>query len=143
MTNFWRVAAAMALPSSLLGRIKDKTLSEPPDLNYLKVPLALNSVGFSSLAYLQYPVLSALFVLLSRSLRGSWSMSSPIGPPPPGGDLNRASEVYAFTWTLISVALIFVVGRMYSRIKLTRNVWWDDWCVCISLVTLANRHIPS
>ena len=56
------------------------------------------------------------------------------GPPPPGGDQNRASEVLAFTWTLEIVSVIFVVGRMYSRTKLTRNVWWDDWCVCFALV---------
>ena len=56
------------------------------------------------------------------------------GPPPPGGDQNRAGEVYAFTWTLLLVSLLFVIGRMYSRTKLTRNVWWDDWCICFALV---------
>ncbi len=30
--------------------------------------------------------------------------------------------------------MVFVAGRMYSRTKLTRNVWWDDWCVCVALV---------
>lgn len=59
---------------------------------------------------------------------------SDLGPPPLGGDYNRAGEVHAFTWTLEIVSLLFVVGRMYSRIKLTRNVWWDDWCVCLALV---------
>lgn len=56
------------------------------------------------------------------------------GPPPPGGDYNRAGEVHAFTWTLEILSLMFVIGRMYSRIKLTRNVWWDDWCICFALV---------
>ncbi|CAD6588649.1 MAG: hypothetical protein ASARMPREDX12_003397 [Alectoria sarmentosa] len=56
------------------------------------------------------------------------------GPPPAGGDYNRAGEVHAFTWTLEIISLIFVVGRMYSRLKLTRNVWWDDWCVCFALI---------
>ena len=55
-------------------------------------------------------------------------------PPPSGGDYNRAGEIYAFTWTLEILSLAFVVGRLYSRIKLTRNVWWDDWCVCFALV---------
>ena len=57
------------------------------------------------------------------------------GPPPPGGDVNRAGEVHAFTWILEIISITFVVGRMYSRIKLTKNVWWDDWCVCIAQVS--------
>ena len=57
-----------------------------------------------------------------------------LGPPPPGGDIDRASEVHAFTWTLESVALICVAARMYSRVKLTRNLWWDDWCICMAVV---------
>ena len=57
-------------------------------------------------------------------------MATPGWPP----NLNRADEVYAFTWILEITSLVFVVGRMYSRVKLTRNVWWDDWCVCIALV---------
>ncbi|CAF9938565.1 MAG: hypothetical protein HETSPECPRED_001111 [Heterodermia speciosa] len=51
---------------------------------------------------------------------------------PHGGDLNRAAEIYGFTWSLEIISLFFVVSRMYSRIKLTRNVWWDDWLVCIA-----------
>ena len=55
---------------------------------------------------------------------------------PHGGDLNRAAEIYGFTWSLEIISLFFVVSRMYSRIKLTRNVWWDDWLVCIAFVGL-------
>ncbi|KAL8794420.1 MAG: hypothetical protein Q9195_003007 [Heterodermia aff. obscurata] len=51
---------------------------------------------------------------------------------PLGGDLNRAAEIYGFTWSLEIMSLFFVVSRMYSRIKLTRNVWWDDWLVCVA-----------
>ena len=59
----------------------------------------------------------------------------PLGVPPPGGDMNRAGEVYGFTWSLEMISLLFVVSRMYSRIKLTRNVWWDDWLVCFAFVS--------
>lgn len=69
------------------------------------------------------------------------SIMSSVGPPPPGGDYNRAGNVYAFTWTLAIASLIFVLGRMYSRMKLTRNVGWDDWCVCFALVRFS--HNPS
>ena len=57
---------------------------------------------------------------------------------PPDSDLNRASEIYGFTWSLEIISLFFVVSRMYSRIKLTRNVWWDDWFVCIAFVGLCS-----
>ena len=53
---------------------------------------------------------------------------------PPDGDYNRAAEVYTFTWVMVIISFIFVLGRMYSRSKLTKNVWWDDWCICAALV---------
>lgn len=54
--------------------------------------------------------------------------------PPAGGDFNRANEVYAFTWAMLTVSVLCVIGRMYTRVKLTRNVWWDDWCICTALI---------
>ncbi|KAI4181940.1 MAG: hypothetical protein L6R41_006320 [Letrouitia leprolyta] len=54
--------------------------------------------------------------------------------PLDGGDTNRANEVYAFTWTLLTTSVVCVIGRMYTRIRLTRNVWWDDWCICAALI---------
>ncbi|KAG6997768.1 hypothetical protein G7Y79_00038g075270 [Physcia stellaris] len=56
-----------------------------------------------------------------------------LGAPPPGGDMNRANEVFGFTWSLEVISLFLVVSRMYSRIKLTRNVWWDDWLICFAV----------
>ncbi|KAI4239982.1 MAG: hypothetical protein L6R40_005414 [Gallowayella cf. fulva] len=55
-------------------------------------------------------------------------------PPPSGGDINRAGEVHAFAWIMATISTIFVVARMYSRSKLTKNVWWDDWCMCGALL---------
>lgn len=62
----------------------------------------------------------------------------PQGPPPPGGDLNRANEIYAFTWVLEIISFAFVASRMYSRLKLTRNPWWDDWCICFAMASLSS-----
>ena len=70
-------------------------------------------------------------IRLIHSRKTVSEMASPALPP----NRNRAGEVHAFTWTLEIISLAFVVGRMYSRVKLTRNVWWDDWCVCIALVS--------
>ncbi|CAO1605853.1 hypothetical protein XANCAGTX0491_009358 [Xanthoria calcicola] len=53
---------------------------------------------------------------------------------PPDGDYNRAAEVYTFIWVMVIISIIFVLGRMYSRSRLTKNVWWDDWCICTTLL---------
>lgn len=65
------------------------------------------------------------------------------GLPPADGDENRAGEVYAFTWVLEAIALVLVLGRMYSRVKLTRNVWWDDWCICVALVSITDHPLAT
>lgn len=53
---------------------------------------------------------------------------------PPDGDVNRASMLYAFTWTLCSLSLVIFGLRMYTRAKLTKNLWWDDWFIMISVL---------
>lgn len=55
-------------------------------------------------------------------------------PEPLGGDVNRASMLYTFTWTLCSLSLIIFGLRMYTRTRLTKNLWWDDWFIMISVV---------
>ncbi|KAL8671648.1 MAG: hypothetical protein Q9168_003854 [Polycauliona sp. 1 TL-2023] len=55
-------------------------------------------------------------------------------PPPPGGDMNRAAEVYTFSWIMVIISIIFILARMYSRARLTKNIWWDDWCICTALL---------
>lgn len=54
--------------------------------------------------------------------------------PPVGGDQNRASLLNGTSWPLALVALVFVIMRMYSRIRLTHNVWWDDWLILVTMV---------
>ena len=54
--------------------------------------------------------------------------------PPPGGDQNRAVELNSFAWTLFSLSTVFVAARVYSRLTLTRNFWYDDFFVVLSWV---------
>lgn len=63
-------------------------------------------------------------------------MSAPpaLGPPPIGGDEDGANRIHLFTWAFQVVSIIFVTARMYSRIKLTRNLWWDDYLICAAIV---------
>ena len=57
---------------------------------------------------------------------------------PPDGDSNRAGELTALAWSWFAVSLTVVGLRFYSRVALTRNLWWDDWFVLLTLV----RHLP-
>ena len=53
---------------------------------------------------------------------------------PIDGDPNRASMLNSFTWILCSFSMVFFGLRMYTRARLTRNLWWDDWFITISVV---------
>lgn len=59
-------------------------------------------------------------------------------PPPPGLDLGENSgpsiiTAAAVTWTLAVVAVVLrVVSRKMKRIQL----WWDDYLILVSLVSI-------
>lgn len=53
---------------------------------------------------------------------------------PPGGDQNRATELNAISWTLFSFSTVFVAARVYSRLILTRNFWYDDFFIVLTWV---------
>ena len=53
---------------------------------------------------------------------------------PPGGDRNRAAELNAFAWTWFSLSTAVVAARLYSRFKLTRNFWYDDFFIVLTWV---------
>ncbi|MCJ1405544.1 hypothetical protein MMC11_008772 [Xylographa trunciseda] len=53
--------------------------------------------------------------------------------PPEGGDVNQAPLLDSVSWTLTIIALCFVVARVYSRIRLTNNMWFDDWFIVLTM----------
>lgn len=60
-------------------------------------------------------------------------------PLPPDGDINRAPTLLAVTWLECSLSTLFVAARFYCRIKVTRNLWWDDWAILVTLVDSAAK----
>ena len=60
-------------------------------------------------------------------------MSSSLSAPP-GGDQNRATELNVIAWTLWSLSTVVVAARVYSRLTLTRNFWYDDFFIVLSWV---------
>lgn len=56
------------------------------------------------------------------------------GPPPPGGDVDRNTTLTGVSWALASLATIFVTLRIYCRVFVTRNMWWDDWAIILTMI---------
>ena len=54
-------------------------------------------------------------------------------PPPPDGNHNRAHELLIVTWLWCALSLIAVALRLYSRIRITQNLWWDDWVIFFTM----------
>ena len=57
------------------------------------------------------------------------------GPPPPGGDVDRNTVLTGVSWTLASLAMTLVTLRIYCRVFVTRNMWWDDWAIILTMVS--------
>lgn len=53
---------------------------------------------------------------------------------PPDGDRDRATELNAFAWTWFGLSTTFVAARLYSRIRITRNFWYDDYFIVLTWV---------
>ena len=66
-----------------------------------------------------------------------------VGPPPIGGDENGANQIHIFTWAFAVTSILFVAARLYSRVKLTKNLWWDDYLICASLVRPDTESVKS
>ena len=47
--------------------------------------------------------------------------------PPPDGDVNHSNGFIAALIVVTSIAVLFAWMRMYVRLFIMRNTWWDDW----------------
>ncbi|KAL8979687.1 MAG: hypothetical protein Q9177_006073, partial [Variospora cf. flavescens] len=55
-------------------------------------------------------------------------------PPPADGDQDRGTELIIICWIEFAIGLAFVAARFYTRIRITRNLWWDDWWILVTSV---------
>ncbi|KAL8883168.1 MAG: hypothetical protein Q9192_007396 [Flavoplaca navasiana] len=62
------------------------------------------------------------------------AMRADPSPAIPVPDENRASWLYTFTWILCSLSTVSVGLRVYTRARLLKNLWWDDWFIVISFL---------
>ena len=55
-------------------------------------------------------------------------------PKPEGGDVDRGPALLAMWWTELSICIVMVAMRVYSRIKL-RSWGIDDWLMLTALAS--------
>ena len=61
-------------------------------------------------------------------------------PMPPGSGENKAGYLLSVTWVQCAISAVLVASRFYCRVKLTRSLWWDDWCILVPLVSTRAGH---
>ncbi|KAK8076274.1 hypothetical protein PG994_003546 [Apiospora phragmitis] len=57
-------------------------------------------------------------------------------PPPPPPDVNRGPEILAVTGTLVAATLCVVLLRLWVRLRLVRQLGWDDFFVAAAMALL-------
>ena len=55
-------------------------------------------------------------------------------------DEDRGYTLLVVTWVECTISILLVTLRMFSRAKIIRKVGWDDWFMCISLVSNKPTH---
>lgn len=67
-------------------------------------------------------------------------MSFQAPPFPPASDDTRSPQLLGWTLTVTILALACVVVRMYTRLKVSRSVGWDDYTTLAAMVCSINGH---
>jgi hypothetical protein len=55
-------------------------------------------------------------------------------------EFNQAPEIIAIVATLVSIALLTFLLRVYTRTRLLRFFGIDDWLMLIAVVSRQNRY---
>lgn len=63
--------------------------------------------------------------------------------PPPDADGNRSRELLTVTWIFCALSSLVVGLRLYVRVRMTRNLWWDDWVMFFTMVRGNPRRGPK
>ena len=57
-----------------------------------------------------------------------------LGPPPDGGDRNKATAFITVASVLVSIATVLVTLRLYVRTRIVKKPGWDDYLILLALV---------
>ena len=58
---------------------------------------------------------------------------------PSGHGQNRAGYLLSVIWSQFAISFCFIALHFYCRIRLMRNLWWDDWSCLFAFV---GHHPP-
>jgi hypothetical protein len=51
-------------------------------------------------------------------------------------DESKAPRLLGITMSLLFISLLFITLRIYSRTRLAINLDWDDYMICLAMVSL-------
>lgn len=60
---------------------------------------------------------------------------------PPDGDRSQGWALLAVCWAFVTAALATTILRVWVRMRLTRNIGWDDYNMIIAMVSIG-VHYP-
>jgi nicotinamide riboside transporter PnuC len=54
----------------------------------------------------------------------------------PAPDSDRGPTYLAVLVVGLTLSIVFIALRIYVRARMVKNLWWDDWFMLISLVSV-------
>lgn len=61
------------------------------------------------------------------------------GKPPPDGDKNYAGILIGVNWAVFGPATIVVALRVYTRLRISHNIGWDDAMIVLAQVCRSDQ----
>ena len=63
-------------------------------------------------------------------------MSAAAPTPPPGvPNEDQNALLFSVLWVECAISIAFVATRMIVRGRVIKNLWWDDWTICFTMVS--------
>ena len=62
-----------------------------------------------------------------------------VGTRPLDGDKNYGGILVGINWAVFVPANIFVALRIYTRVKISHNIGWDDGMIALAQVSRASK----
>jgi hypothetical protein len=62
--------------------------------------------------------------------------AAPVLPNPLPPDSDRGPTYLAVLVVGLTLSIVFIALRIYVRARMVKNLWWDDWFMLISFVSV-------
>lgn len=65
----------------------------------------------------------------------------------PDGDVNNGPTITIVSWTECGIALVLLLARIWTRVRILNSWGWDDAFMCLAMVgdvfPLSRRKAPA